>query len=283
MTESPSSTPENLKMVAIGGGKVPEEGISLLEHTVEISGTEHTKVLLIPTAKHTVEGHEQFESRLQQAYADVVGTEFSTLHPFQAEQYQRPGTSVESRGKMPSPEELREQIMGSDVIFVAGGNAENMMRIWEKYSIDKLLAEAIDEGKVVSGTSAGAIAWFKGGHSDSVSFEVKNGDPWDYMYVNAMGVVDAVACPHFDSRTDGGGRRRPSFYRMMGERRELGETGIGIDNNAALVVVDGLASVIRSQKGQGAHVLYHDEQGQLVEETIATDQDDLSLRELISR
>ena len=40
-------------------------------------------------------------------------------------------------------DDIRDIILKSDIIYVGGGNTEYMMKIWEKYSVDKYVEGSI--------------------------------------------------------------------------------------------------------------------------------------------
>ena len=41
--------------------------------------------------------------------------------------------------------------------FVGGGNTKSMLAVWREWGIDRLLHNAYQNGKLMSGVSAGAI------------------------------------------------------------------------------------------------------------------------------
>ena len=69
----------------------------------------------------------------------------------------------------PSIESMRAFFIDADLSLVSGGNTLFARDRWVSVGIDKLLHEAAANGTVLSGGSAGAIVWFDGGHSDSMS------------------------------------------------------------------------------------------------------------------
>ena len=65
--------------------------------------------------------------------------------------------------------EIRELFTSADVIVVGGGNTLYATDRWRQLKIVPLLRKAMERGAVVSGGSAGAICWFDGGHSSTLS------------------------------------------------------------------------------------------------------------------
>jgi dipeptidase E len=108
----------------------------------------------------------------------------------------------------PPFEHIKRKILGADIVYVGGGNTLQMMRIWRRLGVDKLLRSAWENGTVLCGISAGAICWFGSGHSDSMSFY--NPKKWDYIKVRGLGLVDGIFCPHYNSMTLGIPRRKHS-------------------------------------------------------------------------
>jgi dipeptidase E len=150
----------------------------------------------------------------------------------------------------PSAAEIREKIMSADIIYVGGGNTLMMMRLWRRLGVDKLLIAAYRKGTVLSGVSAGSICWFESGHSDSMSFY--NPRRWKYINVKGLGIIKGIHCPHYDGVTRGVPRRK-DFHEMI---REAGGTGIAIDNNCAVVFVNGrLSHVVKSKTHARAYEL----------------------------
>mmetsp|Transcript_17724 Transcript_17724/g.43395 ORF Transcript_17724/g.43395 Transcript_17724/m.43395 type:complete len:314 (+) Transcript_17724:172-1113(+) len=156
----------------------------------------------------------------------------------------------------PPPPALGEMFATADIILVSGGNTLFAVDRWKKLKLDKLMHQAMSNGAVMAGGSAGAICWFDGGHSDSMdpdSFKKKmcmtvtDGDEssstpkegqepkqWEYIRVPGLGFLPGLACPHFDKTQSNGVLRAVDFDEMM--LRHAGETGICIDHWAALVV-----------------------------------------------
>ena len=42
-----------------------------------------------------------------------------------------------------------------------------MLAVWKEWQLDKVLKQAYQAGKIMSGVSAGAICWFQNGITDS--------------------------------------------------------------------------------------------------------------------
>jgi dipeptidase E len=179
-------------------------------------------------------------------------------------------------GRNPGQDELRHKILGSDVIYVGGGNTLMMMRRWRRLGVDKLLMDAWQRDTVMCGVSAGAICWFRHGHSDSMSFYDPNN--WRYVSVAGLGMVNALACPHYDSDTMGV-PRRDDFKGMVLKR---GGMAVGIENRCALAFVDDQFRVVAQDDAARAFKLYRS-RGAIVEAELQNREEWLPLSALLQR
>ena len=220
------------KIVAIGGGDLAErETLAIDREIVSLTVKDKPRALFIPTAGSDA---PDYWHSFQEVYGGVLGCETEVLFLL---------------GLSPSRVELERKILAADLVYVGGGNTLKMMRRWRRLGVDKILEQAYKNGVVLSGLSAGCICWFSWGHSDSMSFY--HPEDWQYVRVRGMGLIDALACPHFDGETDGIARRE-AFQQMMLKHSNL---GIAIDNCCALEIVDDGYRVITSRKGAGAYRL----------------------------
>src|SRR5262249_24567620 len=85
---------------------------------------------------------------------------------------------------------FEKRLLSADVIFVPGGNTLNMVAGWKAQEIDAVLGRGWEAGTLVVGDSAGMIAWFEEGMSDS--------RPGKYSAVKGLGFLPGSACPHAD-------------------------------------------------------------------------------------
>jgi dipeptidase E len=137
------------------------------------------------------------------------------------------------------PEDLRERVVGADLIFVGGGNTANMLAIWRVHGVDELLREALASGVVLSGSSAGGICWWERGVTDSFGPQLA---PMD-----CLGFLPGGFCPHYDDEEN----RRPVFHGLL---RDGFPGGYAADAGVGLVFVDGeLRDVVGVDEGTHAY------------------------------
>ena len=217
------------KIVAIGGGELRTlETTEIDKRIIALTGKKRPKALFIPTASGDAAGYvETFEA----CYGKEFGCQTRTLNLIQ---------------NPPAFEQMSALVLDSDLIYVGGGNTYRMMKIWRRLGLDSVLAEAASRGIVLSGLSAGAICWFKYGHSDSRSFS--NNVEWNYIRVSGLGLINAVYCPHYHSEN-----REDAFLQMIAKR---GGIGIACDNNVAIEIVGDHYRVLTSAPNAKAYKLF---------------------------
>lgn len=204
-------------IIAIGGGEIATgETRKIDEFIVSCAKKEQPRLLFIPTASMDAPG-----------YIETVKSVYSSL-----------GCVVDALclyTETITDEEIKTKISTADIIYVGGGNTLRMMETWKKYHVDKYLIDAYKEGKVLSGLSAGAICWFKKGHSDSLFFE--NPANTEFIFVEGLGFVPYIVCPHYDEE------ERKSFDDMI-KTQEL--DGIALEATTALVYDNQEYKIIRA-------------------------------------
>lgn len=215
-------------IVAIGGGSMAEGATASIDREiVHLSGKKNPTALFIPTASSD---NPEYCVNFEMVYGKKMGCKTDSLLLLK---------------NPPSLSAIKKQINQADIIYVGGGNTLMMMRRWRFLGVDKLLLKASKEGKVLAGTSAGAICWFQYGHSDSEFYY--HPDNWDWIRVKCLGLLPFTACPH--CLKEG---RMEHFIRMM---KRNGGTGIALDDCTAIEIVGDQYRILRSKEGAQAFLV----------------------------
>jgi peptidase E len=109
-----------------------------------------------------------------------------------------------------------------DVVYVGGGNTENMLAIWRVHGVDRALRRAWQAGTVMTGQSAGSLCWFETGTTDSFGVGLA-------ALSGGLGFVPGSHAPHYDSEAT----RRPHYQRLIADG--VLPAGHAADDGAALV------------------------------------------------
>jgi dipeptidase E len=203
-------------IVAIGGGEIgARETLPIDREIIRLSKKKNPRLLFIPTASSD---SEIYWKQVQEYFGGFLKCRTDVLFLI--------------KEKL-SRDQIRTKIAAADIVYVGGGNTLQMMRIWRRLGVDKLLVSAYEKGTVLSGISAGAICWFDSGHSDSMSFY--HPPKWKYINVRGLGIIPGINCPHYNGKTRGIPRRK-NFQNLI---RKIGRTGIAIEDHCAIVFRDG--------------------------------------------
>jgi peptidase E len=136
--------------------------------------------------------------------------------------------------------DLRTFILSQDVIYVGGGNTANLLAIWRTHGLPTIFADALAQGVVLCGISAGALCWFEAGVTDSFG-------PGLAPLRDGLGFIAGSFCPHYD----GEALRRPIYRRLIGQGLA---SGYAADDSAALHFIGRqLHRVVSSQPTAGAY------------------------------
>ena len=177
------------RIVAIGGGGLAERDgrRPMLELVLGLTGKDRPSVCYIGTAM----GDDARYTTMFYDVAREVGFAGSHLDLF----------------PMPNVPDVRAHLLAQDAIYVGGGSVANLLAVWRTHALDVYLAEALEAGVVLSGTSAGSICWFEGGTTDSFGR-----DPL-MPVTNGLAFLPASNSPHYDSEE----RRRPLYQRLVAD------------------------------------------------------------------
>jgi dipeptidase E len=134
-----------------------------------------------------------------------------------------------------NPVDLREELLGQDVIYAGGGSLMNLTAIWRAHGLDEILRECWWEGILIVGQSAGAMCWFQGGITSS------SGEP---TVASGLGLLPGSACVHYLTEPV----RRRRFLRAI-NAGEL-ERGLGLEDQTGALFEDAeLAETITARGG----------------------------------
>lgn len=246
-----------LKIMAIGGGEIgrpgfPVETIKIDKEIINLTGKKHPKFLFIPTASSD---SEEYFRVVEKHFGKRLGCRMNVLYLI--------------RDKL-SYKEVKEKILGTDIIYVGGGNTLKMMMIWRKLRVDSILRQAYKKGIVLSGLSAGSICWFRYGSSDSRKFTSSSNK---LIKVSGLGIINALHCPHYNVEKN----RKNDLKRMM---RVTPGVALAIDNCCALEVLNNKYRIISSKKGANAYKVFW-KAGKYYEELIKQTKEFKSLNEIL--
>ncbi len=199
------------KIVASGGISFgDEEGLKVFEKIVELCPKKNPKLLYVPTAGH--DNYDDFGD-LQKQFSNLGCKEYDVLV---------------LTDEALTYEEAENKILSSDIIFVGGGNLKFLMDVWNRTGATEIFKKAYEKGIVLSGSSSGGMCWFERGYDDC-------GENNEFMFIDCLGLIPGCNCPHYNSEY------WQSFDNAVSSQDI---DGIAVDNDAALVMIDGEISPV---------------------------------------
>ncbi len=148
-------------------------------------------------------------------------------------------------------------LLDQDVVYVGGGNTENMLAIWRVHGVDRALRGAWQAGVILTGLSAGSLCWFETGTTDSFGRGLA-------ALSGGLGFLPGSHSPHYDSEPE----RRPAYQRLIAEG--IMPAGYAADDRAALVFRDErLAEVVSTRPDARAYRVERGTDGTAIETVLA--------------
>ncbi len=211
------------KIVASGGISYnDEEGLIVFQKIVDLCEKKgNKKVLYVPTAGH--DNYDDFDD-LKKQFSDLGCTDYDVL-------------VLTEIGKNKAV--IEEKILTSDIIFVGGGNLKFLMDVWNETGATEVFKEAYNRGIVLSGSSSGGMCWYERGYDDC-------GENNEFMFIDCLGIIPGCNCPHYDSE----------YWQSFDDAVKTQDLdGIAVENDAALVYIDGEMSVSSGHDERGVYLL----------------------------
>lgn len=194
-------------IIPIGGGEISlKSTLKIDEYIVSLIKKETKKVLFIPTASGDMVSYiEKFK-----AHYESLGCEVDTLLLSQTQ----------------NDNLIRSKIFSSDIIYIGGGNTARMMRVFKRNKVNEYLLKAYEKGIILTGLSAGAMAYFTNGYSDS---NRSTNPEASLCLVKCLNIIPYCFCPHYNEE------ERKSFDEFVISK---GFNGLALEDDVALVYID---------------------------------------------
>ena len=216
-------------IVPIGGGEISlSSTIEIDKYIVSLVNKETKKVLFIPTASGDMPSYIE---RFTNLYKEL-GCEVDTL----------------LLSKTENDNLIRSKIFSSDIIYIGGGNTARMMRIFKRTHVNEYLKLAYEKGIFLTGLSAGAMAYFTNGYSDS---NRSTNPEASLCLVKCLDLIPYCFCPHYNEE------ERKSFDEFVVKK---GFDGLALEDNVALVVIDDkIQGIIKSNTNNTGYYIINGE------------------------
>ena len=218
------------KIVAIGGGengrisssgeKKPYETYEIDKEIVKLSGKENPNFLFLAHSQIPwgEESEIKYFETMKRIYGDIFGCECRLLKISELKS---------------NFQKAVEDVDWADIIYEGGGDTYDMINLWKDTGFDMVLKGAWEDGKVMCGVSAGAIAWFSLGNTTDPRF-IND----ECNKIEGLGFIDAYLSPH----CDGEGKRE----REIRSLKYIDKVGLSLSNCCAIEIIDDNYRILKS-------------------------------------
>lgn len=218
------------KIVAIGGGengrisssgeKKPYETFEIDKEIIKLSKktTPHFLLLAHSQIPWGEESEIKYFKTMQKIYGDIFGCECRLLKISELKS---------------NFQKAIDDINWADIIYEGGGDTFDMINLWNDTGFDKILKKAWEDGKIMCGISAGAIAWFALGNTNDPGF-IND----ECNKIEGLGFIDAYISPHCQKEG-----KRESEIRSL---KYIDKIGLSLSNCSAIEIIDDTYRIIKS-------------------------------------
>jgi hypothetical protein len=114
----------------------------------------------------------------------------------------------------PDYDQAASLIKWANIILILGGNYAEQMDRWRKTGIDQLLVDAAhNDSALMVGGSTGFACWFRAAQTNSHPHSYNGSAHSRYRLEPGLGVLPALACPHYESHHRATGEARATRFR----------------------------------------------------------------------
>lgn len=218
------------KIVAIGGGengrisnsgeKKPYETFEIDKEIIQLSGKEKPRFLLLAHSQIPwgEESEIKYFETMKKIYGDIFGCECRLLK------------ISELKSNL---QKAIDDVQWADIIYEGGGDTFDMINLWKDTGFEKVLKKAWEDGKIMAGVSAGAIAWFSLGNTSDPRFINE-----ECNKIEGLGFIDAYISPHCEKEG-----KRESEIRSL---KYIDKIGLSLSNCSAIEIIDDTYRIIKS-------------------------------------
>ncbi len=207
-------------MFALIGGKANKEKLTnkIEQKLIELTNKEKPIILYCPYASKDIEkSNLKFKLLIGDLNADIIYLSFENIDQFE------------------------ELLIKSDILYIGGGVSDDLVSIFIKYGLDKILKKHINDNKIFAGSSAGAMLFTKASMGDKYMFS-DNFHNYNYKMVDCLNILNITICPHYQNED-------LIFYNDVLKKYDIDAFGIEEDT---CVVIDGSKFFIIKEEGKAS-------------------------------
>ena len=208
------------------GGKGKDSNLNHIENEIiKMTNKKNPLVLYCPYATKDIEKSiNKFHNLMKNLECEIIDLTFDNINDFDS------------------------LLNKADILYVGGGVSDDLVDIFKKYNLDKVLYKYLDSNKIYAGSSAGAMLytklamWYKDMFSD-------NFHNYNYKMVDCLGILNISICPHYQNED-------LIFYNDV--IKEYSLDSFGIEEDTAVIIDDNKYGCLKDDKKRSVYYFSRD-------------------------
>ena len=208
------------------GGKGKDSNLNHIENEIiKMTNKKNPLVLYCPYATKDIEKSiNKFHNLMKNLECEIINLTFDNINDFDS------------------------LLNKADILYVGGGVSDDLVDIFKKYNLDKVLYKYLDSNKIYAGSSAGAMLYTKVAMGDKDMF-LDNFHNYNYKMVDCLGILNISICPHYQNED-------LIFYNDV--IKEYSLDSFGIEEDTAVIIDDNKYGCLKDDKKRSVYYFSRD-------------------------
>ncbi|MBR6288270.1 MAG: Type 1 glutamine amidotransferase-like domain-containing protein [Acholeplasmatales bacterium] len=208
------------------GGKGKDSNLNHIENEIiKMTNKKNPLVLYCPYATKDIEKSiNKFHNLMKNLECEIIDLTFDNINDFDS------------------------LLNKADILYVGGGVSDDLVDIFKKYNLDKVLYKYLDSNKIYAGSSAGAMLYTKVAMGDKDMF-LDNFHNYNYKMVDCLGILNISICPHYQNED-------LIFYNDV--IKEYSLDSFGIEEDTAVIIDDNKYGCLKDDKKRSVYYFSRD-------------------------
>ena len=203
------------------GGKGKDSNLNHIENeTIKMTNKKNPIILYCPYATKDIEKSiNKFHNLMNNLECEIIDLTFDNINDFDF------------------------LLNKADILYVGGGVSDDLVDIFKKYNLDKVLYKYLDSNKIYAGSSAGAMLYTKVAMGDKDMFS-DNFHNYNYKMVDCLGILNISICPHYQNED-------LIFYNDVIKKYDF--DAFGLEEDSAVIIKDNKFYCIKEEPKVSAY------------------------------
>ena len=208
------------------GGKGKDSNLNHIENEIiKMTNKKNPIILYCPYATKDIEKSiNKFHKLMKNLECEIIDLTFDNINDFDS------------------------LLNKADILYVGGGVSDDLVDIFKKYNLDKVLYKYLDSNKIYAGSSAGAMLYTKVAMGDKDMF-LDNFHNYNYKMVDCLGILNISICPHYQNED-------LIFYNDV--IKEYSLDSFGIEEDTAVIIDDNKYGCLKDDKKRSVYYFSRD-------------------------